>query len=378
MPERQVKRKVKEMVSKKVNRVITFALTASLVIIMAMLVTGNEVYAKQKVMKSGDFRYTMDQKGSVTIKAYKGKSTKVEIPNAINNHMVRTIGRNAFKNKSFIKKVVLPYGLKTIDKSAFEECYQMKTKLPDGLKTIRRGAFYSCENLGKIKLPASLKSIGDHAFYECGIKTVVIPNKVRKVGEYAFDSAETLKLGKAYKAWNWKSFATDRNVLSLKKIKVNSKNKFFSVKKGVLYDKKKTHLVFANCAADGKVSLPASVRVIDPDALTSCEVTALRLNDGLETISDHAFTEVEGIDTLSVPSTVNFLGRSSLCTSAEKLILETRLLTKNSIRGCLKDSNIKTISVQVGSESSNNKYIKKYKNIFTKKITKSTNKLVFE
>jgi hypothetical protein len=366
------------MTFNKTIRVTTLTLSALLVLALAFVIAGGSVHAKQKVYKSGDFRYTVNKKGSATITAYKGTDTKVEIPNAIKNHMVRTIGKNAFKNKSSIKKVILPYGLWTIESGAFDSCYEMKTKLPAALTTIGEKAFYECENLSKMKLPSSLKNIGDYAFYECGMKKVTLPANVKKVGEYAFGGAEKVTLGKSFSSWNWKSFASDHDVLAIKEIKTAKKSKYYSVKKGVLYNKNKTHLVFANCADKAKVSLPKSVIVIDPEAVVSCELKKLKLNDGLETISDNAFVDVQGISSISVPSTVNFIGRASLDTSAEELVLETRLLTKNKIRGCLKDSAIKTISVQVGSESSNKTYIKKYKKIFTKKITKTENDLVFQ
>ena len=42
-------------------------------------------------------------------------------------------------------------------------------------------------------------------------------------------------------------------------------------------------------------------------------------------------------------------------------------LTKARVKGSLRSSKIKTVSVKVGSKKVNRKYVKKYKKIFTKK-----------
>ena len=47
--------------------------------------------------------------------------------------------------------------------------------------------------------------------------------------------------------------------------------------------------------------------------------------------------------------------------------MKTRLLTKASVKGALKGSQIKTIKVKVGNKKLNKKYAAKYKKFFTKK-----------
>ena len=46
--------------------------------------------------------------------------------------------------------------------------------------------------------------------------------------------------------------------------------------------------------------------------------------------------------------------------------MKTKLLKKAKVKGCLKNSKIKTVQVKVGSKKQNTTYLKKYKNYFTK------------
>ena len=81
--------------------------------------------------------------------------------------------------------------------------------------------------------------------------------------------------------------------------------------------------------------------------------------------------------TVTVPATVKIDGKKFSVTQispsafkkskATKLIVKTKKLTKKSVRGSLKKSKIKTVTVKVGKKSVNRKYVKKYKKIFTKK-----------
>ncbi len=53
---------------------------------------------------------------------------------------------------------------------------------------------------------------------------------------------------------------------------------------------------------------------------------------------------------------------------ATKLIVKSKLLKKNTVKGSLKGSKIKTVQVKVGAKKLNKKFIKAYKKIFTKKV----------
>ncbi|MFR0910969.1 MAG: leucine-rich repeat domain-containing protein [Eubacterium sp.] len=47
-------------------------------------------------------------------------------------------------------------------------------------------AFTYYDNLQKVVLSKNLKTIGDYAFYHCGIRTIVMPSPIEKVGKEVF------------------------------------------------------------------------------------------------------------------------------------------------------------------------------------------------
>ena len=91
-------------------------------------------------------------------------------------------------NEDDIKKI------KYIGNHAFERENLKSIVIPDSVKCIGNRAFCGCENLKSIKIPNSVKSIGDYAFYYCqSLKSIEIPDSVKSIGNCAFESCENLK-----------------------------------------------------------------------------------------------------------------------------------------------------------------------------------------
>lgn len=77
----------------------------------------------------------------------------------------------------------------------FAGCGNLETVIiPEGVKSIREYAFYCCERLSNIELPNSLESIGESAFYGCAsIKEISIPKNVKEIDGHAFCNCNNLK-----------------------------------------------------------------------------------------------------------------------------------------------------------------------------------------
>ena len=84
-------------------------------------------------------------------------------------------------------------------------------------------------------------------------------------------------------------------------------------------------------------------------------------------IEANAFTASK-IRTVYVGANVAVINRYAFKSSkATKMVVRTKLLSKASVKGLLKGSKIKTVSVKVGTKKVNKSYVKKYKKYFTKK-----------
>ncbi|MGN1305157.1 MAG: leucine-rich repeat protein [Oscillospiraceae bacterium] len=96
---------------------------------------------------------------------------------------VETLGEYSFSHHTF-RSVSLSSTLKTIGKCAFEGCDQISyMEIPSSVTEIGEGAFYST-GLVDIKLNEGLESIGAKAFHHTKLSEILLPQSIKKVGDY--------------------------------------------------------------------------------------------------------------------------------------------------------------------------------------------------
>lgn len=147
-----------------------------------------------------------------------------------NNANIKTIKTGAFADCG-LTSVNIPNSVETLESEAFRKCSALNVvNLSKNVKSISPETFKYCENLTEINvdkendyyssvdgyllshnkeelilfphgkasehftlLPPSITKIGQYAFYECtALKNVVIPNKVKEIGERAFSLCKNL------------------------------------------------------------------------------------------------------------------------------------------------------------------------------------------
>lgn len=101
---------------------------------------------------------------------------------------VRTLQEGAVYTCESLASLTLNDGLETIGNYAFASAVDLESvAIPSTVVTIAEGAFMSAESLRDIKLGASVETIGDFAFYGCDPVELVLPSKLKSIGQYAFD-----------------------------------------------------------------------------------------------------------------------------------------------------------------------------------------------
>lgn len=110
------------------------------------------------------WEYTILSDNTAEITKYLGSNKTVEIPDAINNHIVTSIGTAAFCN-SKMEQITFADSINKIGWWAFYSCKSLNSvNLNSGLTTIEYGAFMNCTALKSVSIPSTVSKIGEDAF----------------------------------------------------------------------------------------------------------------------------------------------------------------------------------------------------------------------
>ena len=111
----------------------------------------------------------------------------------INHFKDTTLFNNAFAGQSGVSNVIIPNSIVTIGKSVFKGSSMTSVILPNGLKKIDDFAFQDCVDLREINIPESVEWIGNGAFAGCtSLKEVKLPEGVTSIGYSAFTGCTNL------------------------------------------------------------------------------------------------------------------------------------------------------------------------------------------
>lgn len=127
-----------------------------------------------------------------------------------------------------VKSLIIPEGIISIMKSAFDNCDIESVKLPDSLKKLETFAFANCKNLEKVdfgtglevisnnafegcerlhsvELPPQIRAISNDAFERSGLESIVLNDGLKRIGNSAFDNTKlvSVTIPKTVDALGW-------------------------------------------------------------------------------------------------------------------------------------------------------------------------------
>ena len=160
------------------------------------------------------------------------------------------------------------------------------TKIPYGVKTIGKSAFYWFDGLTSITIPSSVETIEEDAFSGMDLTSLELPESVKSIGTYAFSNCKKLARLKLPK--------------KLKKIPM---------------------WFIRGCESLKSLSIPSSVEEIEDEAFQECYLISLEIPEGVERIGDRAFSLSKVLETVTFPSTITGIGSGifSGCTSLKMI-----------------------------------------------------------
>ena len=99
---------------------------------------------------------------------------------------VTSIGTRCFYGCSNLSKIKYLGTVRIIKEEAFMGCNITMLTLPDSLVQIEKNAFNSNINLQNVTLPDSVREIGNSCFAYCDISNISLNNNLQKIGDFCF------------------------------------------------------------------------------------------------------------------------------------------------------------------------------------------------
>lgn len=344
------------------------------IIIMILFVLLPSFLFGTEVVQNG-ISYSIDEeKKTAEAIGYDQSSSYVTIPSTITvdgkSYAVVSIGEKAFWDNDKLQSVTIEDGVLDIKMGAFYYCrYLRSVKLPATLKSVGSFAFWKSLSLSTIYIPASLTDLNAEAFSEGGmsayevspdnpvyssedgilfnkdktellhfpakkqVESFSIPEKVEKIGKFAFESNQLNEV-----IFHDKLLSIDDYAFFLceKLAKADVPNSVEFVGESAFsrcYNLKEAHLpekltaispgLFEYGYKLEKVNIPSTVTSIGNSAFRYCrKMNDLRLPECLVEIGDEAFNGWE-MTSLVIPNSVTTIGRQAFagCTELKSLVL---------------------------------------------------------
>ncbi len=259
--------------------------------------------------------------------------TSVTIPDS-----VQSIERSAFENCYDLSQINWGTGLKTIGDYAFSGNTALASVYPpQNAVSIKDYAFQGCTSLSEVVLPESMTSLGRCAFNGCtSLRGIVLPKSMISLGRCAFKDCTSLG-----------SVEICGNLVDCSKNSINTGDYHYSGY-SVFYNAGKyapsMKVVFGNgvtripaylfATASSKaedayahvtsVTIPDSVSSIERNAFQSChDLTEIIGGTGLKTIGNYAFCNDTSLTSACLPDNVASVGSRAFsgCTSLSQVVL---------------------------------------------------------
>lgn len=180
------------------------------------------------------------------------------------------------------KKVVIPYGVKTITYSGSCDSKVTEVVLPNTIKQIEARTF-AHTNIEKINIPEGVEEIGEYAFNSCPINSVSLPSTIRLLGDHCF---------------------------SAKHITLAEGNEKYYIKNNCLIEKTTGKLLFVANKEATDIVVPDEVKSIGVYSFSRCsQLENITIPNGVELIMRGAFFRCESLKSIVFPNSIRSIER---------------------------------------------------------------------
>ena len=217
------------------------------------------------------------------------------------------------------------------EKAVFAYCTKLKTvRLPESLRKIGHYAFFNCAALTHVDIPAVVREIGKWAFCECSsLETATVPEGIVNLRKAVFrecGSLKSVKLPSSLKTIGDHAFFESYALTTINDDALEGVTEI-------------GEYAFAHCKSLATFKLPPLLKTINDHALARCfRLTKVELPPSLETIENLAFFGCSHSDLIiDLPETVTNIGPAALKWCRIRLPTSLSMLRNGGdVRGLLK------------------------------------------
>lgn len=214
-----------------------------------------------------------------------------------------------YLNNVLLTDVVIPEGVKRIEKYAFYGCRSLnRVSIPSGVTDIGQWAFYECISLSSVDMPSSITSIGDYAFSGCSKLDAVHITDLPAWCNIQFKSASANPLYNANKLYPNDTLVTDLVVPNT--VTTISPYAFINCTNFIHITIPNTvtsigNAAFRGCTALNNIVIPSSVTSIDRDTFSRCSsLTNISIPNSVTSIGYSAFSYCSSLTSITIPDSV--------------------------------------------------------------------------
>lgn len=190
--------------------------------------------------------------------------------------------------------------------------------IPDKVKVIGDKAFHDCREIETVVIPDGVTSIGKFAFCQCvNLTSVKIPDSVTTIFYNAFDECKSLKSIAIPNSVKELGSGVFKNCLSLKKVKIPRHFKNIS------------NETFENCSSLEEIELPEGITSIECNAFRGCtNLKHISFPQNLERINSGAFENCASLSSVVLNEGVTKLGSEAfkLCRNLKDIKLPNSIV----------------------------------------------------
>ena len=202
--------------------------------------------------------------------------------------------------------------------------------IPDSVTTIQNYAFMGCSSLRSVTLPDSITMIDNGVFWDCiNLESITLPDGITCIMDYAFENCSSLssviipdsvtEIGMSFqKCSSLKSIVLPDSISKIE----GPAFRGCSALESITLPKSITNIqwcLFEDCSSLKSITIPDSVTSIEGEAFKNCSsLSSIIIPDGVTSIEKRAFENCSSLSSITIPDSVTnikdftFMGCSSL------------------------------------------------------------------